>query len=1521
MNASDTDAPLPEESRSAGDQKMHYIAGIGASAGGLEALTLLIGALPSGLNCSFAIVQHLSPHYRSMMVELIARETGMRVKAVENGEVPLPGVIYIAPPKWNLLLRNGAFVLVEPRPDLGPKPSVNLFLKSLSDEKGEYAIGVVLSGTGSDGAVGIRAIKANGGITFAQAPDTAKYAGMPQAAINTVAVDYVLSPAGIAHEIVQLVQHAPPAHLAIPDETDNQRFGRLLLEVRRFTKIDFSGYKESTLWRRVRRRMATNRVDTLEDYLDLAVARPEELESLAKDILISVTSFFRDAEAFGRLESYLKAILEEKPPGSEIRVWVPGCATGEEAYTIAIILAELLGEGLRHLNVQIFATDIDLDALNLARRATFPSAALGDLPLDLIARYFQPMGDQYEIVKDLRDLVVFARQDLVLDPPFLRLDLISCRNLLIYFSPELQAKVLATMSYALSDHGLLFLGRSENISQQETLFEAIDAKARIFRPRGRSGRNATVKALHTRLAAISGRPLAEPRVTVNALFNQIALDAYLPPSVLLDSRLYVTHTFGDLKLYMQLPEGAPQLEFPNMLGQELRTELLTLVHYSRTKRKSARGRQRRVAPGKAGLVRLAVHPFHPHETDEMFLVSFEPAPAIARSASRPGGATASERILEDELVATREHLQTVIEELETSNEEMQALNEEVQAANEELQASNEELEASNEELQASNEELVTVNQELLVKSAELSALNADFESVQNSVDFPLLVLDAQLQVIRFNGAAERVLGLGPSSRGRPFGNLKLPELFSRLPADAEQVVYESEAVSRILADRERSFRLQVAPYTDHLGVLRGVVIGLADQTETARLERQARELRSRLLEVMDKTASLCAIKDESGRYELANSRYLEIFGLERERVEGRTDAELLDGTLAERLREADLDAMRRRRPIESEETLQIGERLHHLRVTRFPLVDIDGKVSAVCTQATDVTERRAADEGLRLAASVFNYASEGICVADADGVLISINDAFTRITGYSQEDVIGQPAAILKADCHPPAFYVGIREALASAGKWQGEIWNRRKDGELVPAWLTVGAVRDDSGTVRHFVGIFSDISAIKASQERIDYLATHDELTELPNRTLLNDRVKHAIARAEHRNERIYLMLVDLDNFKVINENLGHEAGDELLRQAALRIQETMRPEDTLARLGGDELILLVEDSDSERVAQLGRRILDYLSASYRIHGQEIYITASLGIAVYPDDGRDSQSLLKAADTAMYKSKERGRNQLQFFSMEMKLMAEQRMTMETGIRLALQANQFRLAFQPEIDLATGRLASAEALIRWSGPLGEITPSQFIPVAEQSGLIVQVTAWVVAQVFRHLREWTDAGLTPVPIFINVSALQFRNMDLVECLRRQADLQGLDVRHVGIEITEGAFMDGSELTIEILNALKNLGVRIYVDDFGTGYSSLTYLKRYPIDGLKIDRTFIDGIADDPDDQAIAAAVIGVAKALDLDVVAEGVETEAQRAALVARHCDIAQGYLFYRPLESCAFADLLMHRPATAAVPV
>lgn len=474
-------AQIAEHSGEVEAGKAPFVVGIGASAGGLEALKAVFPRLPADLGLSYVVVQHLSPNYRSMLAQLLSKDTAMPVIKVEHGTAPAPNTVYLTPANRNVTLVDGHFELVEPAKEAYPKPSINTFFSSLAEHCNEQAVGVILSGTGSDGAAGIYSIKAAGGFTFAQDPATAKYNGMPQAAIDTSSVDWVLPPEKIGEEIALIVRSRGAVPTQTIDESAQGLLHRLLLKVRKRTNVDFSGYKETTLWRRIARRMAATHMAKLEKYLRYCDEVPDELDRLCKDILISVTSFFRDREAFVALGKVVKEMVAAKASGEEIRIWVPGCATGEEAYSIAILCAEALSVRADAPQVQIFATDIDLEAMARARRGQFPAASLDNLPPELVKRYFSQRGDRHEVTKPIREMVIFARQDLVQDPPFLRLDLVSCRNVLIYFQAQLQAKILATFHYGLLPGSFLFLGKSESVAQQENLFRMVDKDAHIFR--------------------------------------------------------------------------------------------------------------------------------------------------------------------------------------------------------------------------------------------------------------------------------------------------------------------------------------------------------------------------------------------------------------------------------------------------------------------------------------------------------------------------------------------------------------------------------------------------------------------------------------------------------------------------------------------------------------------------------------------------------------------------------------------------------------------------------------------------------------------------------------------------------------------------------------------------------------------------------------------------------------------------------------------------------------------------------
>lgn len=1494
-----------------------FIVGIGASAGGLEALSLLLPSLPKNLGLTYVVVQHLSPTYRSMMAQLLGRETTMPVRDIEDGMLPEANTVYITPPNRNLTLLAGHFRLVEPTKESMPKPSVNRFFASLAEEVGESTIGIILSGTGSDGAAGIHAIKAAGGFTFSQDPETAKYNGMPQSAIDTGSVDWILPPETMGAEISLIVLNRGLIPVATQAASAPATLKTLLGKVRSRTKVDFSQYKEPTLWRRIERRMAANHVSTLQDYLQVVDDTPVELDRLCKDILISVTAFFRDSDAFARLDKVVGDILANKQPGDDIRVWTAGCATGEEAYSLAILFSERLGASFDQYRLQIFATDIDLDAMALARRGVFAAASLAHMDRSRIRAHFTPHGDRYEINKNLRDVVIFARQDLVQDPPFLRLDLISCRNVLIYFQSELQARLLSVFHYALNPGAYLFLGKSEGIFQQEALFGVVDKEGRLYRRHGVAARLPLLRSEMAIPAAGLNQHLRPAKPTTPLGFENILLEAagryFIPTSILINGKFEIRHIHGDASRLLNVSPGKPAFDLISLIRRELRTEVQVLMRQAQVKQTVAHGRPRHIKaldPNRG--VRLSVHPVLAPGNETLFMVCIEWIPAPAGKNTIEDSNNVTNKELEDELAATREHLQTLVEELETSNEEMQALNEEIQASNEEMQASNEELEASNEELQSTNEELATVNEELQIKTAETQELNIELECIQNSVDYPLLVLDQKSALQRFNSAAARLFRLGVAQIGRHLRDLALPDM-PDLVTDSQQVIDTQNALDRqIVNANRRHYALHIAPLLRDAQRSAGVILLFADNTSLYEIERSARETQVRLLAVMNNSVSLMAVKDATGRYQFANPRFEQTFGFATGQAIGKTDLQLFPDAVSKIFRESELEAMRLRKEIEREETLPLAGGDHHFLAVRFPLFDNDGAITGLCFQATDITARKRAEESLRLAAMVFDRASEGVMVTDTEQCILTVNDAFTTLTGFTRQEVVGRKPSLLRSEKTPPELYVEMWERVNRLGVWQGEIWNRRKNGEAFLEWLSINTVKDKSGKVVNYVGMFSDITTVRESQQRVEYLATHDELTGLPNRALFNDRLHLALARAERSRESIGVVFIDLDNFKVVNDTLGHATGDKLLKQAALRLLDCVRAEDTVARLGGDEFVVLLETADRHEATLTAERLLSTLSASYQFDEHECFISASIGLSMFPEDATDASALMRNADSAMYRAKDHGKNAFRFFTADLAHLATRRLALETGLRRAIENAELLIHYQPQVNLESYRVVGAEALLRWQYNGEVVDPVVFIPVAEQSNLIVAIDEWVLGEACRQIAEWDQAGLPAVRISVNISARHFRKEGMAADLMRIVNAHGVSPQRLCIEITEGVLMD-FERAQRMLAELVAFGLMISIDDFGTGFSSLSYLKRFPIHELKIARGFVDGISSNADDRAIGSAIIALARHLGMSVVAEGVEMADQHAQLDASGCHSGQGYLYARPLSPEDFAEWLRAR--------
>ncbi|OIO60115.1 MAG: hypothetical protein AUJ55_02555 [Proteobacteria bacterium CG1_02_64_396] len=1483
--------------------------GIGASAGGLEALSAVIAALPTDLGISYVVLQHLSPTHRSMMVQLLGRETAMAVQEVEHGLRPEPDTIYVAPASSNVKLKEGCFELIEGPREATPRPSVNIFLTSLAEEKGEDAIGVILSGTGSDGASGLRDIKAAGGYTFAQDPQTAKYNGMPQSAIDTGCVDWVLPPEGIAEEIAIVARSHGTVAVADKPPIAATTLKKLLMKVKQQTRIDFSGYKEGTLWRRIERRMAATHVYNLDSYLELIESNPEELDHLGKDILISVTAFFRDPEAFAALRAQLRAVIQGKRIGDEIRIWVPACATGEEAYTLAILLAETLGPSLAQFRVQIFATDIDTNALTIARKGSYAESALVDLEPGLAMRYFQKVGNRLEVSRLLRDMVVVARQDLVQDPPFLRLDLVSCRNMLIYLQNELQAKVLATFHYSLNPNALLFLGKSEGIFQQEGLFDVVDKSARIYRRCAGESR-LTVSAF--RLPDVGERSPPKMVADSETRLLEEAVRHYVPATVLISSNFDILHIHGNVTPYLAVMPGKPNFNLQHLLHRDLRADLQLLQHHAEHKQESSFGRPHTLKVGQeTHEVRLAVHPLDRGGISPLFLVCFEELPLVG-TASGDGetpdahsDAGRNVRELEEELISTRERLQTVIEELETSNEEMQALNEEVVAANEELQSSNEELEAANEELQSTNEEMTTVNEELQVRSGELADLLNDLENIQNCVGFPIMVCNSNLELVRFNSPAAALFSLSNASIRQSLAGIKLPPGMQDFTGKIRAAITDNRSSETHVFSNERHYLLHVSPYETKARNHRGAIVVLLDHTDRLVAERDVRKNREILLAIMNNSTSIIGLKDLGGRYEFVNQKFEKFFDLKAQDVLGKTDAQIFSRKIADDFRTKELEVVRLREPMEFEDQLTLSvDRERFLHSIRFPLLSEDGVVYSICTQAVDVTEHKHAEDQLRLAARVFDRAGEGIVVTDAHQKILTVNAAFTQVTGYTAEEVIGRSPRLLSSGKHDAAFYQGLWLHLNAHGWWQGEIWNRRKGGQVYPEWLTINVVNDPEGNVINYVGIFSDISVVKESQRKVEFLATHDELTELPNRALFMDRLHQAIAHAQRAENTFAILFIDLDNFKIINDSLGHAAGDTLLKEIALRLRGCVRVGDTVARFGGDEFALLIEDSSAAEAEMTAHRIADAMLRPYSIGRQNVFPGASVGICLYPDDGQDPETLLKNADSAMYQAKDGGKRSHHFFTDELKRVADERLRLETDLRSAIEHNELHLVYQPQLDVARGNLIGVEALARWQHPRdGLIPPAKFIPLAEKAGIIDRLGEWCAATACAQMAQWVAQG-QPIPrVSINVSQQQFRRSNIPALMLRLLSQHSLAAERVVLELTESALVQDAHQTQTSLLELKALGVRLSIDDFGTGYSSLAYLRRLPIHELKIAQDFVVDIAHSKDAQAIAKTILLMAQTLGFSVVAEGIETEGQLQVLREIGCDIGQGFLFAHPLTA------------------
>ena len=894
---SDVGAAAPPGSKDA-----FPIAGIGASAGGLEAFSELLSHLPVEATMGFVLVQHLDPKHPSILTEILSRTTRMPVVEATHGMRVEAGRVYIMPPNVSMTITDGVLSLAPRSEDRGPHMPIDHFLRSLAEDVRSRAIGVILSGSASDGALGLRAIKAEGGITFAEAPQSAKFDGMPRSAVASGAVDFVLPPAAIAQELTRIGRHPylGPTGVAPSSEplaTDPEARDQILRMLHGKSGIDFTLYRQTTISRRLARRMMIHGVDTLGGYLRYLEAHPSQVHALCNDLLVNVTRFFRDPEAFQILQrSVFPSIVKERPADAPVRVWAPGCATGEEAYSLVIVLLEFLGDAASAVPIQLFGTDVSEIAIVKARTGIYPENIELDVTAARLRRFFVKLDGQHQVRKAVRELCVFARHNLATDPPFSKMDLIVCRNVLIYLEPELQKRVLSVFHYALKDPGFLLLGVSETVGPLADFFSVVDKKQRVYAKKPTSRRfDLSSTSLEQRLektglgrtARSTGGAGGGPSDLLQEV-DRILLSKYAPAGVLVNEATEILQFRGHTSPYLEPAPGQASLNLLKMAREGLLMELRVAIDKARKQNAPVR-RERLSIKQDGGLaqVTLEVIPVSGPARERNYLVLFESVPpsgeprAPGRAAPRGPRQPAVEhqiKNLHQELTATKEFLQSIIQEREAANEELQAANEELQSSNEELQSTNEELETAKEELQSVNEELTTVNEELQQRNAELSQVNNDLNNLFAGVSIPIIMLGGDGRIRRFTPTAGKVLSLIPADLGRPIGDIRLGPDLPDLELVCKHVIETATVADREVRDRDgRWHSLRVRPYKTADDQIDGTVITLTDVTVLKSRVDQATAAREPAETILDSVAVPLMILDAELRVAWASRSFYETF--------------------------------------------------------------------------------------------------------------------------------------------------------------------------------------------------------------------------------------------------------------------------------------------------------------------------------------------------------------------------------------------------------------------------------------------------------------------------------------------------------------------------------------------------------------------------------------------------------------------------------------------------------------------
>ena len=1099
---------MPSKQATAHNKKtentVQYIVGVGASAGGLEAIDTFFSHMPTDTGLAFIVIQHLSPDYKSLMVELLSKVTEIPVLRAENGMKVKKNHIYLNPPKMNMTIFHNKIMLTEQNRESGVlNLPIDIFFKSLAEDQQSQAIAIILSGTGSDGMRGLKRIKEGGGMVMVQDEESAKFDGMPRSAISTGLCDFILPPQEMSDKLVCFIKHPysqqkETPHLLLSDEDGLTRIYYLIREK---CKVDFTNYKNSTFIRRLERRMQVNQISELKDYVRLLEHYPTEINNLFRELLISVTQFFRDREVFNKLENKWLPKLFEQSRSDEIRIWVSGCATGEEAYSIAILCREISERTGINKDIKIFATDVDQDALQKAGAGIYPESILADLPTNFAAKYFFLREERYQVARVIREMVVFAKHDLLKDPPFTNIDMVTCRNLLIYFQPVLQKRALEMFNFSLKADGILLLGSSETTGELTAYFETLETKEKIYQSKGK--RHAPLSSIQ--LGKYANRPTGMTKRLEYSPQGQHSMDEkildrflqsitniYIPLTVVVNDALEVIHTFGETGQYFSLPMGRMENNLIKMSRKELSIPLATGIPKVFKSRDELRYSNIKIKMNSESImVNIHLVPL-PEKRNQISLVAvfIQDVRALEQTPNSPSNVVnydvdkeADQRIhdLEQELQYTRENLQATVEELETSNEELQA-------TNEELLASNEELQSTNEELQSVNEELYTVNAEHQSKIVELIELNNDLDNLLISTDIATIFLDEELEVRKFTPSIEQIFKILDTDIGRPVSHIshKMDNMdFLRY---IEQVKSSNEVMEVELQTNNRQwFMMRILPYHIAPNVFSGVVVTFMNINNFKTIEKDLIYQKRR-----------CTLAQHSAHFgvwdwnmctnEVFWTDSIEpMFGLSEGQFDKTLDGFMnyihsddieqfqikLDGAIAD-----NSDFKLECRIIQPDNT----ERW--IVVSAHIQEDERGDATHMIGIVSDVTDRKLIEINLKHSEFIFRSTLENLDMLavqlDAQANITFVNNFFLKVVGYSREEVMGCDWVELFI---PQRNKKKVKKVFADilntekplAGHYENLLVC--KDGTEYPLWWNNTALLDEEGISVGITSIGEDVS------------------------------------------------------------------------------------------------------------------------------------------------------------------------------------------------------------------------------------------------------------------------------------------------------------------------------------------------------------------------------------------------------------------------------------------------------------